>query len=214
MQHPWILPFLPLTTAHPIQLALPHHPHHAGVQQVPTAATMQSMGLTLQPVLTPSGTLLVPALNAAAAAAAVAAAAHHHQQQQQQQQGSYSIPSPSVLINNFPRARLKVPATFIPNLLRRWSLNVSLSIPESTGYRWKSLALLSLPLYFLFKVSFWLSAAVETMTASQNDSKERGDLTNVSPFYESILLYISVCGCVYVRVTRPCFCVCNPRGRG
>ena len=165
MQHPWILPFLPLTTAHPIQLALPHHPHHAGVQQVPTAATMQSMGLTLQPVLTPSGTLLVPALNAAAAAAAVAAAAHHHQQQQQQQQGSYSIPSPSVLINNFPRARLKVPATFIPNLLRRWSLNVSLSIPESTGYRWKSLALLSLLLYFLFKVSFWLSAAVETMTA-------------------------------------------------
>ena len=99
MQHPWILPFL--TTA-PIQLALSHH---SGVQQVPTG----TMGLTLQPVMTPSGTLLLPALNAAAAAAVAAA--------QAQAQGPFSVANPSVLMGSFPRARLKVFISYVPSIL-------------------------------------------------------------------------------------------------
>ena len=103
MQHPWILPFLPLTSA-PIQLTLPpppppHHHHHTAVhQQVPVS----TMGLTLQPVMTPSGTLLLPALqqNAAAAVAAFAAAAAA--------QGSFSMANSAVMMTNFPRCRLKV----------------------------------------------------------------------------------------------------------
>ena len=103
MQHPWILPFLPLTSA-PIQLTLPHpsqhHHHHTAVHQQVPASTM---GLTLQPVMTPSGTLLLPALqqNAAAAVAAFAAAAAA--------QGSWpSMANSAVMMTNFPRCRLKV----------------------------------------------------------------------------------------------------------
>lgn len=102
MQHPWILPFLPLTSA-PIQLTLPppppHHHHHTAVHQQVPASTM---GLTLQPVMTPSGTLLLPALqqNAAAAVAAFAAAAAA--------QGSFSMANSAVMMTNFPRCRLKV----------------------------------------------------------------------------------------------------------
>jgi len=102
MQHPWILPFLPLTSA-PIQLTLPHpsqhHHHHTAVHQQVPASTM---GLTLQPVMTPSGTLLLPALqqNAAAAVAAFAAAAAA--------QGSWpSMANSAVMMTNFPRCRLK-----------------------------------------------------------------------------------------------------------
>lgn len=101
MQHPWILPFLPLTTA-PIQLTLPHHHHHHHHSAVHQQVSATTMGLTLQPVMTPSGTLLLPALqqNAAAAVAAFAAAAAA--------QGSFSMANSPVLMANFPRTRLKV----------------------------------------------------------------------------------------------------------
>lgn len=78
-------------------------------------------GISLQPMLTPSGALLLPALqqNAAAAvaafAAAAAAAAAASQQQQQQQQSlppvssaAFSMVGSPVMMAPFQRTRLKV----------------------------------------------------------------------------------------------------------
>ena len=131
MQHPWLLPFLhPLTTAPPIQLTLPppphqphHHPHHPHhVQQPhphahhhPHQLPSTSMGLTLQPMLTPSGALLLPALqqNAAAAVAAFAAAAAAAAHQQGSAAAAYSMANTPVLMAPFQqRSRLKVHQTY------------------------------------------------------------------------------------------------------
>ncbi|XP_046641572.1 RNA pseudouridylate synthase domain-containing protein 2-like [Daphnia pulicaria] len=89
-----------------------HVHHHAAAHQLPST----SMGLTLQPMLTPSGALLLPALqqNAAAAVAAFAAAAH---QLAAHQQGSAVAAYSAMAATNSPvlmapfqpqRSRLKV----------------------------------------------------------------------------------------------------------